>query len=477
MTSPSPLPLKEHQRLDVEWIQRVNRGLLGNEPGTGKTRSAITAFDGGHNLVIAPSLVIRGGTWADELEKWSAYPERWTVVPYSMLNAREEYINANGIRGTKPARIGKKLDRFVTNPEYLRGWDAVIVDEAHYTKGRKTSWATATNQIAKGAGSLLEMTGTPMPNWAHELFMILQAIFPEKAVPGKELGSYWRWVEDWFMTSPNRHNAKATDVGDLAACRLSCMNRPPWDPCEHYKTFADENLGEHFRRVLRDECLDLPPLTRQIVSTDMDTLQARMYRQMKKDYVTTVDGKEIVAWNQGAKNVALDKITTSPWCLNPQGPAKGGKFETLRYDLESRSRPTLVLAHYQVSVEGCASVAEQMGASVAYVHGGVPKRKQAEAVDRFKKGKLDVLVGSLETLAEGLTLTRADMAIFVESSYKPSRNVQATYRIHRMGQEHPCTIRDYRTPKSVDTRKHELLEVKSDRQMRVLTAAQFAALL
>lgn len=490
MTSPSRPDLKAHQRDDVEWIRRVKRGLLGNEPGTGKSRSAITAFDGGNNLIIAPSLVIASGTWSDEIERWSDHPEGWTVVPFSALNERE-WTGAMrdgwpkigpamvpNYSATRPKNLGTaKRPKFVTRADLLSGFDAVVIDEAHYTKGRKTSWAVAANEIATRSDFLLEMTGTPMPNWAHELFMILQAVFPEKAVRGRELGSYWRWVEEWFATKASRYNPQAKDIGDLAACRVRCMSRPAWDPCDHYREFVDENLGEHFRRVLRDDCLDLPPLTHQVVRTPMDTDQKRMYREMKKDFVTSIGDQEVVAWNQGAKNVALDKITTSPWTLHREGPAKGGKFETLRYDLESRSRPTLVLAHYRDSVEGCADVARQVGASATYIHGGVSQAEAGRRARAFQAGKIDVLVGSLETLAEGLTLTRADMAIFVESSYKPSRNTQAKYRIHRIGQEHPCVIRDYRTPGTVDTRKHQLLDTKNDRQMRVLSAKDFAALL
>jgi superfamily II DNA/RNA helicase len=192
--------------------------------------------------------------------------------------------------------------------------------------------------------------------------------------------------------------------------------------------------------------------------------------------VTMVDGDEVVAWNSGSKNVLLDRITTTAWFLTRDGEPRGGKLDRLRFDLENRSRPTLVLAHYKDSVEACARVAESTGARSAYVHGGVPKKAAGKAIADFKAGRLDVLVGSLETVAEGLTLTVADMAIFVEKSYKPSRNEQAMRRIHRMGQTRPVTILDYIAPKSVDANKRTLLAVKTDRAMRVLTAAQFAKL-
>lgn len=466
---PSRPPLLDHQRADVEWIHRVGRGLLANEPGVGKSRSAIEAFDGGNNLIIAPSLIIDSGSWADQLEAWSDYPERWTVAPYSMLNPR---VKTGSGRGHRP-------DHDAVRPEFLRDWDAVVVDEAHYTKGRKTSWTAATETITKRADAVMEMTGTPIPNWAHEMFTMLRAIFPEEASPGKRFGGYWRWVEEWFVTRPSAHgNAYSKDIGDLLACRLACMQRPAHDPCEHYYQFVRENLGDRFRRVLRDDCLDLPPLTEQSIETPLDTLQAKMYREMKRDYLTHLtDGSELVAWSQGAKNVLLDRLTTSPWCVEPVGPARGGKFERLRYDLTSRSRPTFVVAHYRTTLDGCVDVARQEGISAAAVHGGIPKKEAAKAVHDFKRGKLDVLAGSLEMVSEGLTLTQADMTIFVETSYKPSRNTQALYRTHRMGQERPVTSLNYVTPKTVDAKKRALLAVKTDRQMRLLTAADFAQML
>src|SRR5690606_29906854 len=100
-----------------------------------------------------PALVIEGGTWADEIAKWSDHPENWTVVPYSQLNVRDGNRLLNVGTANKP--------KYVVKPEFNQVYDAVIVDEAHYTKGRHTSWATATNEIASKSGYLLEMTGTP----------------------------------------------------------------------------------------------------------------------------------------------------------------------------------------------------------------------------------------------------------------------------------------------------------------------------
>lgn len=467
--------LLEHQRGDVEWAKKVGRGLLANEPGLGKSRSAIEATKGARTLVIAPNLVLTGGTWDDEIARWADDPSLYTQASYQVLNARAETTGAKGGKGTTPI---KQL-----RPEFREKFDAVIVDEAHYTKGRKTSWTWATQKICAPADMVIQMTGTPIPNWAHELFTLLQVIFPDQAGRGQKYGSFWRWAEAWFDCSPTRFSNGMPSVGELRGCMLEslnggdCLARPSNDPCRHYVEFAEHNLGEHYRRMLREDCLDLPPITTQEVATPMSAAARRIYRELKKDFVATCQGQEVVAWSQGAANVMLDKVTTSPWLLTKEGKARGGKLDQLAFDLEGRSRPTLVLAHYRDTVEACEQVAEQVGASSRFIHGGTSDRDRSTIVKRFKAGDLDVLVGSLETLAEGLTLTVADMAIFVEKSFKPSRNEQARYRVHRMGQERPVTIKEYLTPDSVDARKRKLLATKTDRQMRYLTAAELIALL
>lgn len=454
-------PLMEHQAGDVAWAQRERRGLLANEPGLGKSRSAIVATAGARTLIVAPSMVITGGTWSDELEKWAADPSLYTVAPYSMLNAR---------KGNSPQRA--------LRPEFNQPWDAVIIDEAHYTKGRGTSWTWAVDRVTRPADMVLEMTGTPMANWAQDLFPVLRVLHgPAESRPGGAYGSFWRWAERWFDCSPTRFSNGNPVCGELLACDRSCLERPSFDPCVHYGDFMDSNLGSQYRRMLRDDCLDLPPLTQAEIEVPMTTAQRRVYRELHRQFATTISGQEVLAWSQGSLNVQIDKITTSPWLLTKEGPPRGGKLDRLAFDLAGRSRPTLVLAHYNDSVEACAAVAALGGASVRVVNGRTSKAQDAESIRDFKAGRVGVLCASLEKVAEGVQLTAADMVIFVEKSFKPYRNEQALYRIHRLGQTRACTALDYVTPRSVDARKRRLLATKTDRQMRFLSAAEFEQLL
>lgn len=468
---------KAHQVGDVKWIEKVQRGLLANEPGLGKTRSAIEATAGMRTLVIAPNLILSAGVWDDEIAKWSDSPDSYTQASYSMLNDR--------VKTGKTASSTKPVNRL--RPEFRQKFDAVIIDEAHYVKGRKTSWTWATQEIAKHANLVVPMTGTPIPNWAHEAFTLLQLLYPEEAGRGREYGSFWRWAGKWFDCTPTRFSQGMPSVGELLGCVAAhgmpregmphpCLDRPPSDPCQHYLDFAAENFGDRYRRCYRKDCLDLPAFTEQTAKVPMTATQRRIYNELKRDFATEVHGEEVLAWSQGAKNSLMDLVTVSPWFLAPKGPPGGGKLDLLKFDLEARPDPVLVLAHRRVVVEACAAIAGQVGRRAGYIHGGTSTGQDAATVRRWRAGEIDVLVGSLEKVSEGLTLTEAATAIFVEKSYKPSRNEQATFRIYRMGQDKPVTIIDYVTPNSVDSGKRDLLATKNDRQMRTLTAADFLAI-
>lgn len=460
--------LFRHQTEGIAAIQDVGRLLLADEPGLGKSRQAIQAVDGGYNLVVAPAMVLDGGTWEDEVAKWSRYPERWTFAPYTRLNRRE--VLASG--GNRPIKGAVR-------PEFKGPWDALIVDEAHYTKNSKTNWTESIENLARDAGYVVELTGTPVTHWAHDLFPMLRVMHPQEAKPGREFGSYWRWAGQWFDIQPGRFGGpNARVIGDLKSCSRPCFDRPAHDPCEHYATFMQYNLGEHFLRRTRDECLDLPPITIQKIDVPMGPSAKRMYRELKTDFATdTASGKEVMSWSVGARTHNLLRLTTSPWLLDPNGLPHDGKFDRLRFDLENRTRPTVVFAHYKDTVAACSLVAESMGLRSAVINGDTPSESRRSIIREFQAERLDVLVGSMEVLAEGLTLTQADMAIVVEESFKPSRNEQARQRIHRIGQDRPVSVLQYVAPHSLDSRRHAVLATKSDRQMRMMTAGEFLELL
>lgn len=496
-------PLRPYQAAGVRFLQDHPRAYLADDPGLGKSRQLLEASVG-RTLILAPAMILDSGTWAHEVNRWTDDPERFTYVPYTSLCDRQripgvpvyerrkggktiQVSNDEDIRDPfgelypdltpcLDAKGNQKITRARSavlprpRPEYRHHWDTIICDEAQMLKGRKTTWVEALKVLSAMTDRLYLASGTPISHFAPDLFSPLQLLYPEKSRKGGEFGSYWRWIGQWFDTNPSYFNDKAKVIGGLRACYPECLERPVSDPCEHYQRFFHDNLGGRYIQRLRDDVLtDLPPMDMQTVLTPMTPKQAAAYAAMKKECLaTTLDGRMAVAWSKSSSHVKLDRIATGLGTLTGS-PQESGKMERLRYDLANRAHPTLVVAHYRDTVAAAAAVAGEVGARTAVIDGGTSKENRLRHVQDFQAGTLDVLVGSLETISEGLTLTAADMVIFVEQSWKPSRNQQALRRVHRLGQTRPVTAVDYLTPGTVDEGKRVLLDIKEDRQLRTLT--------
>jgi hypothetical protein len=402
-------------------------------------------------LIMAPAMVLESGTWDDEIARWAPGIEA-TQVAYS----------SSGIRGPK-GRVERDANGFPKvplSPELRHPWGSVILDESHYVKGRKTWWTSTATQAAALTDQVALLTGTPIANWAHEAFTQLQILNPEEAKSGKKFGSYWRWVRDWFKVGDHWSQWA---VGD-----------PLDDSPEAWARFREENWGDRYILRLRDDCLDLPPLTRQLWRCRMTKEQRRVYKELEKDFVTWLEsGDEVAAWSSASQLIKLLKVATGLESLAPGQKNTGagsGKLARLKEILEDRPRPTLTLAHFQDSVEACARAAGEVDRSAVVVHGGVPMPRRREAIRAFQRGEVDVLCASLETISEGMNLqvSGADLCVFVERSWRPSRNEQAVRRLHRMGTERPVLCIDLATEGSVDYGVISLLRDKTDQQMKAI---------
>lgn len=448
--------LFDHQVAGIEWLRGRDRALLADEPGLGKSVQAILSAET-PALIVAPAMILESGVWDDEIDKWApgAHDGDFEQVAYSRM----------GVRGPR-GRVGRDHNDFPIVPlrsELRKRYRTIICDEAHYVKGRKTWWTSCVQQLAAGdrmggPPPMSFLTGTPIPNWAHEAFTLLQLMYPEKSRPGQEFGSYWRWVREWFHVGSHWADF---DIGDIL------------DPSEAgWARFRSENWGDRFLMRLRADCLDLPPLTIQPWYCKMPSNQAKAYNELKKDFVTWLDGGdylEVAAWSTASQVVKLAKCATGLEILDP-GVRGSAKLRVLEGILQDRPRQTLVVAHFQSSVEQAAKSAKKVGKKAMVVHGSVPMAQRKLAIRAFQQGDIDILCASIGTIREGLTLHQAgcDQVIRLERSYLPTRNEQVIRRIHRIGQERPTHVIDLITENTIDEGILQVLAQKTDHQMKAL---------
>lgn len=449
-----------HQVAGIDWLRDLDTALLADEPGLGKSAQLLLAATE-PILVVAPAMVLESGTWEDEIAKWRPDADI-KCVPYS-----NTYVGAGG----RVKRGEFNMPQVRLKPELLGYWGTVICDESHYLKGRKTSWAHALRQLHYGR--LYQATGTPIPNWAHEAFMTLQFLWPTKSKPGKTFGSYWRWVGEWFEVNQSFWNPQAKEIGGLRPDRT-------WDE------FYESNWDGRMLLRLRNECLDLPPLTEMDWDCRMTGEQKKVYTQLKRDFIAWLDnGVEIHAWSNAALLVKLLKCATGLESLDPtrlrdEKLKPTGKYAVLCDLLRDRPRQTIVVGHFRDSVEAAAVWARRAtGKRCGIVHGGVTSGDRTAMIRGFQRGEIEVMCATLATIREGMTLHQAgcDQIIFLEHSWTPSHNEQAMRRIHRIGQENPVLITHLIAKGSMDERVQTYLKAKTDTQMKALGIKEVRSLI
>lgn len=415
----------KHQKEGIEFLKNTPRALLCDDPGLGKScQSLLAAVE--PVLIVAPAMLIHGGVWDNEIDKWTPNLDT-TQISYTSL----------------PTHIQK----------FQRKRGTVILDECHAIKNRKAKRTLAVQQVCKKADRVFLLTGTPIPNWAHEAFTLLQLLYPDEAKPGGRFGSYWRWVEEWFEleTVFGRGGRPVTHhgVGGLRHDRS-------------WEEFRGQNWGSRALGRKRDDVLNLPPLTEQTIRVAMTPDQRRVYQSVKKDFFAQLDnGNEIQAWSVPGQFVKLAQIAT-------QVGGKGAKIDALKDLLTDRPFPALVVAHYRKSVKAAFSALHHAGHRVATVSGDMPIKARRVSLDLFNSGRVDVLVATIDTISEGLTLTSADQVIFLERSWRPSQNEQALRRIHRIGQTRPVSAIHLVTEKTLDERVLKVLAEKTDEAMNAV---------
>jgi len=453
------LVLKPFQVSGVNFLKLAGRALLADDPGLGKSAQALRAAKGKGLLIVSPAML--AGTWMDEIEKWA--PERiseWKDGKPFRLGDETAWVSYSSLwqRGG-----GSKV---LPRPEFSGVYDTVIFDEAHNLKSRNAKQTIASLQVSQNAGETYLLTGTPIPNWAHELFPLLRMIHK----PGDtRYTSYWRWVNTWFRTWKPQWGGTA--IGGL---RFGL---------EWHDFYEGNDLDTLMLKRTRKQVLkDLPPLTEVVVEVPMEPSQRKVYDQLKKDYFAFIEetGEEVMAFSDGGLHVKLEKAMTGLPSLDPEANILSScKLNAMMELVEEREgSPVVVFCHFRNTAMAIQkAVHDLLRKKCGVVMGGIKQSERDGTMNSFKNGGLDVLVGTLSTLGEGVTLTRSSTCIFVERSWVPSKNEQAMRRLHRIGQTQPVSVIYIITSNSLDQHKSKVLANKTDEQVKALSAREFAKML
>jgi SNF2 family DNA or RNA helicase len=110
---------------------------------------------------------------------------------------------------------------------------------------------------------------------------------------------------------------------------------------------------------------------------------------------------------------------------------------------------------------------KDLGVPTACLSGKSSDKARQEAVRLFQKGDAQVFLGTFAA-AEGITLTAANICLFVEMSWTLSQNEQAPDRLHRIGQKNTVYIKYLLLDNSLDITVYNCYKRKGGDKKKLL---------
>lgn len=123
---------------------------------------------------------------------------------------------------------------------------------------------------------------------------------------------------------------------------------------------------------------------------------------------------------------------------------------------DSRPEQWVVFCKYK---ESCTLLAERLrkkfGAVVGVYNGDVGSADRTRLEDEFQAGAIDVMIGTIAAMKEGINLQRAHLMYFLSRDFVPDVNDQCESREDRKGQQHKVRVYIAQPDNTVATNKVE----------------------
>ena len=223
----------------------------------------------------------------------------------------------------------------------------------------------------------------------------------------------------------------------------------------------DELAGklDHFSyRVLKEDCLDLPPkiFTTRIV--ELSTEQKEQYVMMKKAAIAEHKGKLMSSATALTTLLRLHQITCGTFKADDGTvtPIKNNRITALMDCLAEIEGKAIIWATYREDLKNIVTALKKAygEASTVEYHGGVDATLRQDNIAQFQdvKGPTRFFVGNAQTGGYGITLTAANTVIYYSNNYDLEKRLQSEDRAHRIGQTGSVTYVDLVAEKTIDER-------------------------
>ena len=400
-TSTIKATLRQYQTFGGKFALTQNRVIIGDEMGLGKTLQAISAIAHRSTTGAIRFLVVCP---ASVITNWIREVTARSQLPIIKIHGDDHKTSLQ--RWVEMSGIGitsyDTLKSFEITDQQIASLkiDTVIVDEAHYIKNISTGRTRTIARWLDRSPNAIFLTGTPLENRVDEFVALAKLL--------------------------------DSSIGNtLSRAALAA------GPESFRRTVAPIYLRRNTDEVLKE----LPEL---IEVSDYCTWEG----VDKQNYIDAVVAGNFMAMRRAA-------FTAPP---NMQSSKLERLLELVDESFESGQK-VLIFSYFRSVIDKVVNALGER--AIGPITGSVSPTQRQNIVDQFQESPVPLaLVGQIQAAGTGLNIQAASVVIICEPQIKPSLEVQAIARAHRMGQVRKVQVHRLILPESVDEHMLEILARK-----------------
>lgn len=410
------MKLFQYQNDGADWLAARENAFLADDMGVGKTAQLIHGAD----LVCAETVLVACPAflqynWISEFQQWSMYDRKYHIISGQYgepLKGHVNLVSYNQAERARPEKLTKTGGAW---------YDLVIADEGHYLKTIGTARTKAIygdkffakTGVIGATDRTWVASATPTPNNPTELYPHFRALFPDILKTNK-MGppiGFDTFAETYCVFGQKK--GRKGDRPIVGAKNLDVLK---------------SRMAPHFlRRTLEEVAPQVP---------DIFWGQLHLYNPAAMDAEDGMDDSEKLMLLRALEDGEIKKHEHTLATLRHfYGVAKAQTIAPMiKSELENNPDMKLVVFAYHKEVIEILRTAFAPKNTIV-IEGSVPMAKRHELTNRFQTDPAArLLIGQYIACGEGLTLTAAHHALFVEYDWSPEKNRQSAARLRRIGQ-------------------------------------------
>ncbi|KKL54697.1 hypothetical protein LCGC14_2262820 [marine sediment metagenome] len=431
-----------YQMEDVQALRSIyeERGYVWNlsEMGVGKTLEALLFVESldppaKSVLVICPSSLKY--EWAAQAKAWIG--EEVAIAgdkPWNRFDSWFRHVKS----GAAPPKYYVVHYEALRKADYLEimnllEFDFVIWDEAHRLRNVATKQFEGAQGLFSSRGHMF-MTGSPVVNSPVDIYAML-------ALSEPDVHDYREFLAMYTFGYHGQWGYKVLGTRNAAMLRKEVNERA-------------------IRRTKSEVLSELPEKTYHEIPVVMGDMQRKAYDTMEKQFFALLDsGEPLYAPSAMAQLMRLRQITSDPRILGIDSPSV--KSEAVLDILEDTSQKLVVFSIFERYISQLAEDLRKAGITFVRITGQeAPKERQQSVMDFQTNENIQVCLGTIHAMGQGITLTAASTVVLIDRWWAPAINEQAIDRIHRIGQHWPVEAISLVAENTIDRHVEEVLKRK-----------------